>query len=580
MSRPYQEVRPSQFVTTFGPGSILETGSGPVVLKSMNALFNAIDRQPQDFEIVDERLSRLELDGARITRVPTNAELERSSDTPIYPTDGFPVWSLCTQHRPHQVLYEMVNGCPECPPMSSQQRREKAGREAIRFVLACESGHLDDVYWHGLVHQGGGCSTKHYLWHGGGRALRLVHIECPRCHATANFGQAYAKSWRCSGRIVEHGGRPDRDAVQCTQRARIVQRGAANLRLSLLQSALTIMDMPTRLHDVLSNRSLMGALGALYRRGLLDQVEFMAEAERAGLSLDVIEYLKQTPWTEISKAIDQLLGAGSTASSSLRGDELDRLRQAVTRGVPAVPHPHPGSPPLFEVRQGDVRHVQGPGGCHTLRVAPVSRLRMVMVQTGYQRLDPQRAQRMSTAFDWNGATWYPGIELFGEGIFIDFGDELPVLGGSRASQWSRRHLNDPDGNTSLHPVHVWWHTLSHRLLRALSLDSGYSSAAIRERVYLSLENGRVVGSGLLLYTVQPGGDGTLGGLVALVSRFENVLSYALRDVDSCSNDPLCQEGPAVGAEGAACYSCLLASETSCEHRNQGLDRLLLAENLP
>ena len=28
----------------------------------------------------------------------------------------------------------------------------------------------------------------------------------------------------------------------------------------------------------------------------------------------------------------------------------------------------------------------------------------------------------------------------------------------------------------LHPVFVWWHTLSHRLITALSVDSGYSSA--------------------------------------------------------------------------------------------------------
>ncbi|MBM4828595.1 DUF1998 domain-containing protein [Actinospica acidiphila] len=580
MSRPYQEIRPSQFVITLGPGSILETGSGPVVLKTVDALFNEIGRAPQDFEIVDERLSRLELNDARIARVPTNAELGLPSDRTIYPTHAFPFWSLCTQHRPHQVLYAADGGCPECPSVSSQQRREKAGREAIRFVQACENGHLDEVHWHGLVHESGGCGTKHYLWHGGGRALRLVRIECPRCHATANFGQAYAKSWRCSGRIVEHGGRPAPATARCVQKARIVQRGAANLRLSLLQSALTILDMPTRLHDILSDRSLMGAVGALHPLGLLDQVALMAGAERAGLPPDAIEYLKQTPWSEISKAVDQLLGVGNTASSSLRDDELDRLRQAATCGVPAVPHPHPGSPPLFEVRQDDVRLIPGPDHRHRLRVAPVSRLRMVMVQTGYQRLDPQKAEEVSTAFDWNGTTWYPGIELFGEGVFIDLAGDSLTLEGNRANQWNERFRSDPHGDLSLHPAHVWWHTLSHRLLRALSVDSGYSSAAIRERVYLSVRDGRVTGSGLLLYTVQPGGDGTLGGLVALVNRFEHVLSHALRDVDSCSNDPLCQEAPSVGADGVACYSCLLASETSCEHRNQGLDRLLLAENLP
>ncbi len=65
----------------------------------------------------------------------------------------------------------------------------------------------------------------------------------------------------------------------------------------------------------------------------------------------------------------------------------------------------------------------------------------------------------------------------------------------------------------LHPVFVWWHTLAHRLINALSVDSGYSSAAVRERVYVYLNttDGSFDG-GILLYTVQPGGDGTLGGL--------------------------------------------------------------------
>ena len=63
MARPHQEIRPSQFVITYGPGSIVETRSGPVVVRSMDRLFRHINRDPQDFEIVDDRLSRAELRG-------------------------------------------------------------------------------------------------------------------------------------------------------------------------------------------------------------------------------------------------------------------------------------------------------------------------------------------------------------------------------------------------------------------------------------------------------------------------------------------------------------------------------------
>ena len=112
---------------------------------------------------------------------------------------------------------------------------------------------------------------------------------------------------------------------------------------------------------------------------------------------------------------------------------------------------------------------------------------------------------------------------------------------------------------------------------------GYSSAAVRERVYVTVDDasGQAFG-GVLLYTTQPGGDGTLGGLIGLVPAMERVLGAAFRDLDSCSNDPLCtEETMAPGrVNGAACYACALVSETSCEFRNMGLDRNLLLENLP
>jgi hypothetical protein len=140
-----------------------------------------------------------------------------------------------------------------------------------------------------------------------------------------------------------------------------------------------------------------------------------------------------------------------------------------------------------------------------------------------------------------------------------------------------------EDRNQLHPVFVWWHTFAHRIINALSVDSGYSSAAIRERVFIDVnESDGAANGGILLYTAQPGGDGTLGGLIALVPEFERVIRGALRNIDACSNDPLCgEEQFGYGKyNGAACYACSLISETSCEHRNMRLDRNLLLQNLP
>jgi hypothetical protein len=224
-----------------------------------------------------------------------------------------------------------------------------------------------------------------------------------------------------------------------------------------------------------------------------------------------------------------------------------------------------------------------------------------MVQTGCRRLDPLSGNLVDCVFHdtQSQRDWYPGVELFGEGIFIDLAPQQDVdaleyhfpMHGSEFEAWlsawydpdefgQNIHSEDAD---QLHPVFVWWHTLAHRLINALAVDSGYSSASVRERVFIQIgEKTPNVSGGVLLYTAQPGGDGTLGGLVALVPQFERVLATAFRDLDACSNDPLCGEeqfGPNK-YNGSACYACALVSETSCEHRNMRLDRSLLLKNLP
>jgi hypothetical protein len=574
-----QQIRPSQFITTFGPGSILETRTGPVIVTSLDRVYVSNGLALQDFEVRDARLSRDPvLNGAGILRVPTNAEIGREEQFPVYPTEPFPYWSLCVQHR---ILYMARNGCPQCPRGSTQRMREKAGREAIRFVRACTAGHLDDVDWNYVVHGGATCVGQpgYYSWEGGGSSLRNVAIRCPNCSGPpVNFGWAYSRDWRCSGRLPEEGPRPAQSS--CSVPARIIQRGAANLRVASVLSALTIPPLASRLHNLLQDGRIMATCSALTSIGLLNEQNFWQglRSIQPPLSSSVLQFLQQKSWSELSTAISQVMQQ-ATGRSSLKESEFESLRFAAQNGAPAVPSPQVGAPPLFEVRLSDVRNFQGPDDRYRFRVVPISRLRMVLVQLGYQRLDPPTAQTIPVSFQFGGRFWYPGVELFGEGIYLEMGEVDLNLGGSRRSAWDRSYNLNPTDD-SLHPIHVWWHTLSHRLLRALSVDSGYSSASIRERVYVELRAGRPQGGGLLLYTVQPGGDGTLGGLISLVPSFGDVIRDALRDLPSCSNDPLCEEAQPDGINGAACYSCLLASETSCEHQNTRLDRMLLLQNMP
>jgi hypothetical protein len=308
----------------------------------------------------------------------------------------------------------------------------------------------------------------------------------------------------------------------------------------------------------------------------------------------IVQEILRHGWGEIEEAINDVLSPVKASYTDLIKDEFHTLIDASINGAPPVRGPSRSSPVLFEVIRENVKKIRGPNN-HLLRIVPISRLNTIVVQRGYRRLDPANSNMVEVCFrDDLGIEWLPGVEFLGEGIFIMLDDEGQfAFQGTANDAWRecyrrrslagyQNHLfRDLSRGDELHPVFVWWHTLSHLLIRVLCIDSGYSSATIRERVYLELSEKYVKG-GIILYAVQPGGDGTLGGLISLVPQFERILYKALEKAEICPNDPLCleQRFRCGSYAGAACYGCLLISETSCEHRNMWLDRRILLENLP
>ena len=134
---------------------------------------------------------------------------------------------------------------------------------------------------------------------------------------------------------------------------------------------------------------------------------------------------------------------------------------------------------------------------------------------------------------------------------------------------------------------AWWclpyasQLISHLLITQAALDCGYSASSIKERIY-SFSG---LGYGILLYTGGSGSEGTLGGLVGLADNIDLLLKKALERGKLCSNDPFCSQHKPNNqfekrySHGAACHSCLLIAETSCERKNEFLDRSLLVPTL-
>ena len=122
--------------------------------------------------------------------------------------------------------------------------------------------------------------------------------------------------------------------------------------------------------------------------------------------------------------------------------------------------------------------------------------------------------------------------------------------------------------------YVLMHTFAHLLIKQMSMSSGYSSSAIRERIYFGDKM-----SGILLYTGSADKEGSLGGLVELgnINRLNPIMKDAFQEALLCTNDPECLYNAPAGnnSNGAACHSCCMISETACENGNRMLDRGLV-----
>ena len=87
-------------------------------------------------------------------------------------------------------------------------------------------------------------------------------------------------------------------------------------------------------------------------------------------------------------------------------------------------------------------------------------------------------------------------------------------------------------------------------------------------------------SGILIYTASGDSEGTLGGLVrqGRPDVFPRMFKKAIESAMMCSNDPVCSLSMGQGRDSlnlAACYSCTLIPETSCEEFNVFLDRAVV-----
>jgi hypothetical protein len=548
------KARRSQLLSTYGIGGLFPS-------ETTSFMIAGLDEWNEDraIPVSEPRLARsLRVQELRMPPAGT------ARDVPVI---RFPVTQVCPACRRIGPLRELskdwnVAKCAQC--------KEKAQLTPFRLIVVCQKGHIDEFPYYRWLHKGQqpGSGEHKMKMRSLGRTSSLADLvlECscgvePRS-LDGTFGpNALAEYGKCRGARPWLG--PDH-SEECALVPRVLQRGASNVWLPAVRSAISIPPFSEALAKFVDKCWLLLEDPDLVNDKVLEKVaaksngkftaeQVRGEAERRwsdseDSDLDEAELRKQ----EFQALIDGREEEGPDS-------DFVCLKESVSPELPGF---------VTDVRK-------------------VTRLREVRALYGFSRLDGVTETGADGLCDLSvyRKHWLPAIEVIGEGVFVAF-DRQKLDRWAQAEFVRRRRENlqraadrraadfgRPAPEVDI--VKVAIHTIAHVLIDQLSLDAGYPAAALRERLFV--DEGM---AGCLIYTASSDSAGSLGGVASQASeaRFARAMKEGLERLSWCSSDPVCVESTASGTDAlnlAACHACVLVPETSCELNNTYLDRALL-----
>lgn len=597
------EVRPSQTLTTYGVGSLVDLPNLSVIVMGLDDW-----KVSHSSEISEERLLRSaqSIAGPQVARFMTPPrgpeskgvqsnwfDESRQIGVPVAP---FPRWMVCTRSQ-CRLLAPLSSGLfePKQPPYHPEKASyvhnctTKGAPPMVipaRFLVTCDRGHLDDFPWLEFVHRGpSDCSGPLRMFEfGPSGEMADVTIACDKCGSKRRMVEAIGPVGSqnlpaCTARrphLRDH----DPNGCDCDN-VRPIALGASNLWFPVVISALSVpqaADDLGRLVEenwaVLAKASSIAVLHAFREIGTLK---------------DLSKYTDEQIWQKIEE---------KNAGTESNEDDPDDLKAPEWRVFS-----NPAS--ALESRSFKLKTVEPPEDYTSYfdKIVLVEKLREVRSLVGFTRVMSPRdfdnpkevPEDRRAAISRRQPTWLPASETRGEGIFFQF-SEAKVQEWVQANRpyerefelthtaWrASKNIPNPEiGNPGIRFVLL--HSFAHALIRQLSIECGYTSASISERIYSrNLQDGEPM-AGVLIYTSAPDSEGTLGGLCALgkPDKLNRHIKRSLEKVRLCSSDPLCSEhavGDGDTLHGASCHACSFLPETSCERGNKYLDRAALVTTL-
>ncbi|MCD8040684.1 MAG: DUF1998 domain-containing protein [Clostridia bacterium] len=600
MANNKYSIRRDSLISPWGVGAIVPFPHDESLMVSGLDFWFDEDHSYEDFLINDERLSR-RLGGKQFVMPPDFREFSQDAQHAEMriPAVRFPLWHYC----PVCGNMEQIGTAGERQRCTGEIRKTN-GKETYcfknkgkpknlpilvpeRFIAVCKKGHIEDFPVMEWVHKKSDkpitSSCKLVRSTGGSSAsLSGIRYTCT-CGATATMNGAFGWDslekigYTCTGNQPWLGAN---QKVDCGEPLLVLQRGASNVWFADVISSVYIPWLPKYKNQNTKECIERGVkkFASSRTNGSVDEVlikKFVLQNQMIDEDIDdeqafdeIIATLNNTREGDTPQSEDEYRKQEFDVLTSTAGnskDELYCINYSAT-----------------EYEKLDFLK----------SISLVHKLRETRVFQGFKRITLDDTS-FSAQISVKEISWLPAVKNSGEGIMFEFDYEKLYRWSSEEKISKRVNIIEQNmKNTGklttekLNPIYILLHTFAHCLINALSSESGYSNASIRERIYCSkyLEKESSQMAGVLIYTASGDSEGSLGGLVrqGLPGRIENVIKMAISEAKWCAADPVCIQSTGQGQYGcnlAACHNCALLPETSCENKNMLLDRGLLIGTL-
>lgn len=597
-------LRAAQMIYQYGPGAMVDFPGQTLMTAAPEYWENAVEH------IHDERLERaLKVNSFGM---PSGGKGNGISYA------RFPEWYFCPKCRRFKPIREWVEEHrkrkernDKDPDMVNKLSCTDCGKPLVvsRIVVVCEKGHIDDFPWVEWVHAHSAKGKEHVCNRprlklktasSASEGLESISVECESCGAWASLSGAFGKDvfkklnekWEGRYDFTCHGRHPWKHASEdCGVFPRTMQRGSSSVYFPVTVSSLVIPP-----YSSLLTRKVEASSDFEYC-----QKEISRRERRSALTSEDIQEIIQ----DYSEGIARETGEETAAVAAvlerkfLRAESEEKVSEfsyrseeydALTGTTNVNDRNYDGD---FVRESTDIAAY----GLPFLRsISLISKVREVTALKGFTRINPLDSD-FGAAKDGSAdgfvpikerkTKWYPAYQVRGEGIFIEFDEAcIDVWRNSnpdvsrRAALLNENYKRSMIGEKRPRQItekYLLLHTIAHLLIKQLSFECGYGIASLKERIYCGEADDGKRMEGIFIYTASGDSEGTLGGLVrqGRADVFPRIFRKAIETARICSGDPVCSLSNGQGRDAlnlAACYSCALLPETSCEIFNAFLDR--------